>query len=462
VTLADHRATALRSINPHAPADVVFEFDPADPRAVDAAVSRARAASAAWAGLSAMQRGAALQRIARDIEEHSDALVSLQVRECGKPLGEATAEVRRAVAIFDYYGHAILAPDGETYPSRDGSWLTARRYPVGVVGIVMPWNLPAAIHAWKCAPALGYGNTVVLKTAPQSAAVGELIGTITARHLPDGVFELVHGGAGTGRSLVEHPGVDAISFTGSVDAGRAVAVAAVSRGANAQCETGGQNPSVVLRDADLERAAGTIAYAAMAAAGQKCTATRRVIVEAPVYDELRERLTAAIDALPVLDPADARCVVGPLIDGDAMACAREAIAASGGRVLTGGTLLDADGYYLAPTLVELDEPSGVLAHQEVFAPVAALIRAADADQAISIANDVRYGLAAALFTTDLCHAVALLGRLEAGLVRTNAATTGSDFHAPFGGLKASSIGPREQGLAAREFYTELRTQLVAP
>ena len=452
----------IRSINPHRPSDVVLELEPAGDNAVGEAVERARNALPRWSRLSAAERGRALGRIARELEASADELTALQLRECGKPLSEARAEVVRAIAIFDYYAQLVLAPEGETYPSPNGAtWLTARRFPVGVVGLIVPWNSPVAIHAWKCAPALGYGNTAVLKPAPQSAAVASRVHELTARHLPDGVLELVHGGAETGQALVAHPAVAALSFTGSVGVGQAVAAAAVRRGAGVQCETGGQNPSIVLADADVDHAATTIAYAAMAYAGQKCTATRRVIVEEPIYEEFRDRLVAAVEALVVVDPADAACVVGPLIEAASVDRALLAIEQSGGHVLTGGEVREEEGFYLAPTLVELPAAAGILAEEEVFAPVAALIKAPDSDAAIAVANDVRFGLSAALFTRDLRSVMTLVDRMEAGLIRVNAPTTGSQYYTPFGGIKASSIGPREQGLAARDFYTELRTILIS-
>jgi alpha-ketoglutaric semialdehyde dehydrogenase len=253
-----------------------------------------------------------------------------------------------------------------------------------------------------------------------------------------------------------------VSFTGSSEVGRQISRRAAERGARVQAEMGGQNPSVVLADADLDRAATAIAYAAMGYAGQKCTATSRVIVEDAVYPQFRDRLTAAIEALQVVDPADAKTLVGPVIDDGSRASALAAVAASGGRVITGGAALDAPGYYLAPTLVELDEPVGPLATEEVFAPVAALIRAGSPDEAIGIANGVRYGLVAAVFTSDLGRALSLTQRLDAGMIRVNAPTSGVDFQAPFGGAKESSYGPREQGMAARAFYTESRTVLIVP
>ena len=254
----------------------------------------------------------------------------------------------------------------------------------------------------------------------------------------------------------------AVSFTGSSAVGRQISARAAARGCRVQAEMGGQNPSVVLADAGLDRAAATIAYAAMGYAGQKCTATSRVVVVGEVYQRFRDALAAAIEALAVVDPADAATLVGPVIDAGSRDSALAAVQQSGGRVVTGGHVLDEPGYYLAPTLAELDGPTGPLATEEVFAPVAALIRADSADEAISIANGVRYGLVASVFTSDLGQALRQIGRLEAGMVRVNAPTSGVDFNAPFGGSKDSSYGPREQGQAARAFYTESQTILIVP
>src|SRR5215470_5719045 len=255
----------------------------------------------------------------------------------------------------------------------------------------------------------------------------------------------------TGRALTGHPGVAAVSFTGSVPAGHDVVARAAGRGARVQAEMGGQNASVVLADADFERAATAIAYAAMGYAGQKCTATSRIIVEDAAYAKFRDQLTSAVAGLGVLDPGQDGTLVGPVITERARDSA-----------LAGGAALDAPGFYLAPTLVELDSPEGPLATEEVFAPVAAVLRADSAEAAVRIANDVRYGLVTALFTQDLGRALRLADQFDAGMVRVNAPTSGVDFHAPFGGAKQSSYGPREQGLAARDFYTETRTVTIVP
>jgi acyl-CoA reductase-like NAD-dependent aldehyde dehydrogenase len=389
-------------------------------------------------------------------------VADLIVREVGKPVREARGEVGRALRVLRYYAQMVLVPDGETYPSADGgSWLMVRRRPLGVCGLVTPWNFPLAIPIWKAAPALVYGNTVVLKPAPQSAALGVLVAELFAHHLPEGCCELVLGDAETGRALVEDERVSAVSFTGSVAVGRQVAATAAARGARVQCEMGGLNASVVLADADLAAAAATIAGAAMGYAGQKCTATSRIVVERAVAAPFREALVEAVRALAVLEPASEDCVVGPVIESVARDGALAAVERSGGRVLTGGEALDEAGYYVAPTLVEIDDAGSVLAREEVFGPVAAVMTATDADDAVRIANATRYGLSGAIFTQDLSRAMGFAERLEAGMVRVNAPTSGVDFHAPFGGIRDSSYGPREQGLAARDSFTETRTLLIS-
>ncbi|MGI9009145.1 MAG: aldehyde dehydrogenase family protein [Streptosporangiaceae bacterium] len=454
---------SFTSVNPHDPADVLGEWEAAGPAGADAAVARARAAAPAWRDTPGAARAKALSDAAAALQSRSVELTDLVIREVGKPATEARGEVARGVAILRYFAQEALAPDGETLPAAAADQLLfARQLPVGVAALVTPWNFPVAIPLWKAAPSLAYGNATVLKPSSAAAATALALRDILGAVLPPGVFGVVLGGAETAQALLGHPDVAAVSFTGSSAAGRDVAARAAARGCRVQAEMGGQNPSVVLADADLERAAAAIAYAAMGYAGQKCTATSRVIVAEPVYEPFRQALTAAIEALGVIDPADERTLVGPVIDAGSRAAALAAVQRSGGRVLTGGRALEAPGYYLAPTLVELDSPAGPLATDEVFAPVAAMIRARSADAAIEIANAVRYGLVASVFTSDLGQALRLTRRLDAGMVRVNAPTSGVDFNAPFGGAKESSYGPREQGKAARAFYTESQTVLMVP
>jgi len=453
----------ITSRNPHDPADVIGEWEAAGEAEVAAAVDRAAGAAPGWSGTPAPARAAALTAAAAALEDRAAEVTGLVIREVGKPRSEAAGEVARGIAILRYFAQAALLPDGDTLPpATPGALLLARHRPVGVTGLVTPWNFPVAIPLWKAAPSLAFGNATVLKPSERSPAVALLLAEILAAHLPPGVFQVVLGAGATGRALTGHAGVAAVSFTGSVPAGRDVVARVAGRGGRVQAEMGGQNASVVLADADFEKAATAIAYAAMGYAGQKCTATSRIIVEDAAYGKFRDRLVAAVAALGVVDPAQDGTLVGPVISGRARDSALAAVAGSGGTVLTGGAGLDAAGYYVAPTLVELDAPEGPLATEEVFAPVAAVLRADSAEAAVQIANDVRYGLVSALFTQDLGRALRLSDRFDAGMVRVNAPTSGVDFHAPFGGAKQSSYGPREQGQAARDFYTETRTVTIVP
>ena len=454
------------SRNPADPADQVGVFAPGGGIEVDRAVTAARSAQAGYAALPGQARADALSRAAARVEAAAGGLADLIRREVGKPIFEARGEVARTAAILRYQAQAALDPDGDTYPSADGrSLLFSRRRPRGVVALITPWNFPVAIPAWKLAPALAYGNVCVWKPSSYAPACAEALYECLAPELPDGTLQIVQGRGDAGAALVGHARVAAVSFTGSVETGRAVARMAAERGASAQCEMGGQNASIVLADADIEFAAATIAGAAMGYAGQKCTATSRVICAAPVLDPMREALAAAVAGLRVEDPADDACRVGPLISAEARDDAAAAVARgvqAGGRLLAGGAALAAPGNYLAPALVEVADASAELAQEEVFGPVCAVMRADDSDAAVALANGVRHGLVTAVFTRDLDRVIDLAGRLDTGLVRINQPTSGVDLHTPFGGEKESGLGPREQGKAAREFYTSLRTVLISP
>ena len=458
-------AVQICSTNPANPDDVVGTFVPGGGIDVDRAVTAAAAATD-WAAAAGQARADALSLVAGRVESRAGELASLVCREVGKPIAEARGEVARTAAIFRYHAQAALDPDGETYPPGDGrSLLMTRRRPRGVVGLITPWNFPLAIPAWKLAPALAYGNACVWKPSPLAPACAEALMSCLEPELPAAVVQLVQGGADAGVALAGHAGLGAVSFTGSAAAGAAVARQAADRGVAAQCEMGGQNASIVLADADVGRAAAIIARAAMGYAGQKCTATSRVIAERAVAAGVRDALVAEIDGLVVENPDDPACEVGPLITGEAREAAVAAVqraGESGARLLTGGTALAGAGHYLAPALLDVADPASELAQEEVFAPVAALLEARDASHAVELTNGVRYGLSTSVFTGDLDRVIELAGRIDTGLVRVNQPTSGVDLHAPFGGEKASGLGPREQGKAAREFYTSLRTILVSP
>jgi len=453
----------LRSTSPQAPDDVVGEWPDGGKEAVELAVARAAAASREWRAVRAGERGRMLTEAADRMAADARGLADLMVREVGKPISEATAEVQRAVAILRYYGQATLDSDGETYPSANGrGWLFTRRRPRGVVGLITPWNFPVAIPIWKLAPALAYGNTAVLK--PATHAMGCALRVASYFDLPDGVLQVMTVGSTAASRLAELPAVDALSFTGSGRTGASLALATAGSGIAFQGEMGGSNASIVLADADLAAAAPVIASSAMAYAGQKCTATSRVIVVGDL-ERACEALVAAVGRLGVGDPARPENVVGPLISEGARRVSLEATRnaeAAGAQVIAGGHAIDRAGWFAAPTLVREVPRESELACEEVFGPICAILPARDVDDAVALANATRYGLVTSVFTRDLDLAMSVVDRLDVGMARVNAATTGIDYWAPFGGAKGSSAGPREQGRAAREFYTKTVTVTVEP
>jgi alpha-ketoglutaric semialdehyde dehydrogenase len=390
-------------------------------------------------------------------------LAELMVREVGKPIAEATAEVARAVSILRYYAQATLDADGEAYPSANGrGWLFARRRPRGVAALITPWNFPVAIPTWKLAPALAYGNAVVLKPATAAMACGLRVASYF--DLPDGVLEVVPASGAAASRLAELPQVAALSFTGSTGTGNELATTAATHGIAFQGEMGGSNASIVLPDANLDSAAAAIASSAMAFAGQKCTATGRVIVVGDM-DRVCDALAAAVERLVVGDPASPATVVGPVISEDAREIVRRATRAAegaGGRLIGGRPVPESAGWFVAPTLVRDVPRDAELAREEVFGPIGAVLSARDVDDAVALANSTRYGLVASVFTRDLDQAMGVVDRLDVGMARVNAATTGIDYWAPFGGARDSSAGPREQGRAARDFYTKTVTVTVEP
>jgi aldehyde dehydrogenase (NAD+) len=453
----------VESRSPQRPDDVVVSVAAAGPAEVGAAVERARAAAATWSAETAAVRAGRLLAAATAVEEAAPGLADLAVRETGKPVTEARGEVARGVAILRYYAQQAYEPLGETLPSPDGrSLLQTVRRPLGVAGLVTPWNFPVAIPIWKAAPALAFGNTVVTKPSPEATACALRLGEVLDQVLPADVWQVVPGGREAGEALIGL--ADVVSFTGSTAVGRQVAAAGAARGIPVQAEMGGQNASIVCDDADVERAATIIAAAAMGCAGQKCTATSRVIVvgdPAPLLDAL----AAAVERLTVGDPADEGTVVGPVISQaarDRVTGAVERAVAAGGRVVVGGRPIDRDGWFTMPTVVDGVSPGDSLACDEVFGPVCAVLAVRDLDEAIAVSNGVDYGLVTSVFTADLERALLAVARLDTGLVRVNASTVGLEFYAPFGGEKASSFGPREQGKAARDLYTSSRTVTIAP
>lgn len=456
----------LTSINPSDPADVVARFGVGHAGLVDQAVQAADEARIGWSRLTGTARAEALFAWSARIADRAEELAQAVCREVGKPITEARGEVARCQAILRYYAAEAVHPHGEVIPAQvAGALQFSIRQPLGVVGLITPWNFPLAIPVWKAAPALAFGNTVVLKPAEASTLTSSLLAeTAHAANLPAGIFNVVPGsGAIVGRALAEHPGVAAVSFTGSVSVGSRVAQAAARRNARFQTEMGGKNVAIVLDDADLDLAADLVAGGAMRFAGQKCTATSRAVVLRSKVEPFLERLRARIEALPLGPVTDPKAAVGPVIERAAQDRILAAIADAGPPAFQVPVPSELSaGFFVPPTVFHDVDPDSRMAKEELFGPVLAVLSAEDFDEALALANGVDYGLSASLFTRDLTAAMRYVGQIEAGMVRVNGDTTGVDPHAPFGGMKASSSGSREQGTAAREFYTEIKTIQLNP
>jgi aldehyde dehydrogenase (NAD+) len=459
--------TPHASVNPSDTADVVARF-PAGGRAeVDAAAKAARAAFPAWAEASPEVRSDLLDRVGSTIMARSGDLGRLLSREEGKTVAEGTGEVMRAARIFKYFAGEALRRHGRTMPStRPGIDVETHREALGVVGLITPWNFPIAIPAWKAAPALAFGNTLVLKPAnPTPAIAWALADIVHEAGAPPGVFNLVLGEGGVGAAITGHEEVDAVSFTGSQSVGGKVAEAAVRRQARVQLEMGGKNPLVVLDDADLERAVACAIDGAFYATGQRCTASSRVIVTEGIHDRFVEALAERAKALKVGDALDPATQIGPAVSEAQLARNLDYVGIAtkeGGRLVTGGERLDlgTPGFYMSPAVIADTAPEMRINCEEVFGPVVSTVRVRDYDEALEIANRGQFGLSAGIVTNSLRHARHFRRHVRAGMVMVNLPTAGVDYHVPFGGTRKSSYGPREQGFAAVEFYTQTKTVYI--
>ena len=409
-----------------------------------------------------------LDRTGSALLERKEELGRLLAREEGKTVAEGIGEVGRAGQIFKFFAGEALRIGGEIVPSvRPGLTVEVTREPLGVIGLITPWNFPIAIPAWKIAPALAYGNCVVLKPADLvPASAWELVKIIAQAGAPHGVINLVMGrGTVVGEALVASPLVNAISFTGSVATGRAIAARCVASGKKVQLEMGGKNPMVVLDDADLDVAVEACINGAFFSTGQRCTASSRLIVTEGIHDRFVEAMKARMVTLKIGDALAAETHIGPVVDAkqlqqdeDYIRIARE----EGGEVFGGERVPGASkGYFLAPALITGTNNAMRINREEVFGPVASVVKAKDYDEALALANDTEFGLSAGICTTSLRHATHFKRHVQAGMVMVNVATAGVDYHVPFGGRKGSSYGPREQGSYAREFYTIVKTAYVA-
>ncbi len=458
------------NINPSDLSDVIGEYARATKDDAVSAVAAAREAFASWRRSGIQERFEILERIGTEILARKEELGRLLSREEGKTLSEGIAEATRAAMIFKFFAGEALRSGGERLASvRPGVVVEVSREPLGVVGVVTPWNFPLAIPAWKIAPALAFGNCVVFKPATLVPGCAWALTEIVSRcGLPAGVFNLLMGPGGTtGDVLTGTGGVDAVSFTGSDAVGTQIAVKAVATGKKVQLEMGGKNPLVVLDDADLEVAVNCAVQGAFYSTGQRCTASSRLIVTAGIHDAFVDALRRRTEALRVGHALDDGTDIGPVVsraqlDQDLayLRLGRE----EGAHLLCGGECVEREtrGYYLTPALFAGTHNAMRINREEIFGPIASVIRVGDFDEATAVANDTPFGLVSGVVTRSLKYAEAFKQRAAAGMVMVNLPTAGVDYHVPFGGTKGSSYGPREQGRCAREFYTTVKTAYTLP
>ena len=463
-------SAVVADLNPSDTSDCIGDFASADRDQTNEAIAAAREAAVTWGKGGIQQRAEALDLIGEQILSRKNELGTLLSREEGKILAEGIGEVVRAGQIFKFFaGEAVRIAGASIDSVRPGVGVEVTAEPIGVIGIITPWNFPIAIPAWKIAPALAFGNTVVFKPAGLVPASAQALTQIIADSgLPDGVFNLVMGsGQEVGATIVESPAVDAVSFTGSVSTGRGILVKTAERQARVQLEMGGKNPLVVLDDADLDTAVECALNGAFYSTGQRCTASSRLIVTDGICDRFVNRLVERMKALTVDHALKPETQMGPVVDDSQLEqdlayidVGRE----EGAEVVTGGARLerDTDGYYLGPTLFAETDNAMRINREEIFGPIAAVIRVLDYEEALHVANDTEFGLSAGICTTSLKHASHFKRHSDAGMVMINLPTAGVDYHVPFGGRGHSSFGSREQGQAAVQFYTTTKTAYVNP
>ena len=460
----------VANINPSDTSDVVGTYSFATAAQTQDAIAAARAAFPAWSVGNIQTRAEMLDRIGTEILARSRELGQLLSREEGKPLAEGIGETVRAGNIFKFFAGEVLRSGGESMPSvRPGISVEITREPLGVVGLITPWNFPIAIPAWKIAPALAYGNCVVFKPAELTPGSAWALADIIARSgVPAGVFNLVMGrGDVVGAALAASPDIDGISFTGSQGVGRRVAAQAVANMTKVQLEMGGKNPQVILDDADLETAVTLSLQSAFFSTGQRCTAASRFIVTNGIHDRFVAALSQRVQALRVGHALSGDTEIGPVVDQRQLDKNFEyagSAADQGARLVAGGQRLEraTHGFFMAPALFADTTPSMRLNREEVFGPVAGIIRVKDYEEALALANDTPFGLTAGIATTSLKYASHFRRHAQAGMVMVNVPTAGVDYHVPFGGRKGSSYGAREQGRHAADFYTTIKTAYIAP
>ncbi len=458
------------SINPANKNEIVGYSSKSTKDDLDQAVTSAKKAQIAWRKLSAPARGEYLYKVANVLEARLEEVAETMTREMGKTLQEAKGETARGVAILRYYAGEGMRKIGDVIPSTDSeAFMFTSRVPLGVVGVITPWNFPVAIPIWKMAPALVYGNTVVLKPATETAVTAaKVIECFHEAGLPAGVINMVTGsGTIIGQGIIDHPDINGITFTGSDSVGKRVGQGALARGAKYQLEMGGKNPVIVAEDADLDLAVEATINGGLRSTGQKCTATSRVIIQSSVYNVFKEKLIAKVKEIKVGEGLSSDTWMGPCSSESQLITVLDYIEkgkAEGAVLLFGGRKCEAvgleNGFYVQPTVFENVTSSMTIAQEEIFGPVLALMEVDTMEEALTVANDVEFGLSASIFTTNIQKMLSFINEMEAGLVRINAESAGVELQAPFGGMKKSSSLSREQGQAAIEFFTNIKTVFV--
>ncbi len=456
---------AKPNINPSNVDDVIADYVRADEKQANEAIDAAAAAASGWADATPQVRFDALDKIGTEILARKQELGELLSREEGKTLPEGIGEATRAGHIFKFFaGEALRIPGEKMASVRPGLDCEITREPVGVVGIIAPWNFPIAIPAWKVAPALAYGNCVILKPADLVPGCSWALAEIISRAgLPAGVFNLVMGaGSVVGNVILQNPKVNAISFTGSVATGGRVLEAAAKRKAKVQLEMGGKNPLVIMDDADLATAVNCAVQGAFFSTGQRCTASSRIIVQQGIHDKFVAAVIEKLKTLKIDDALKQGTDIGPVVDQAQLDQDMNYIDIAkkeGGKLAFGGELLQREhkGFYMQPALFTETTNQMRISREEVFGPVANVVRVKDFDEALAVANDTEFGLSSGICTTSLKFATHFKRKAQAGMVMVNVPTAGVDYHVPFGGRKGSSYGPREQGRYAAEFYTTVKT-----
>lgn len=456
--------------NPANRDDVIGYVQKSTKEDLDHAVTAAKAAQKQWKKLSGDSRGKYLYKVADILENRLDEVAECMTREMGKTLPEAKGETARGVAILRYYAGEGMRRVGDVIPSSDSSALMfTTRVPLGVVGVITPWNFPVAIPIWKMAPALIYGNTVVIKPATETAVTcAKIVECFAEAGVPAGVINLLTGsGSVVGQGLADHPDVNGITFTGSNGVGKKIGQAVLARGGKYQLEMGGKNPVIVAADADIDLAVEATISGGLRSTGQKCTATSRVIVQSEVYDAFKDKLLAKVKEITVGDGLKDGIWMGPSANEGQLNTVLSYIEKGkkeGATLLFGGERLTGSefdkGYFVQPTVFENVTSNMTIAQEEIFGPVLALIKVGSLEEALEVANDVQYGLSASIFTTNIQKMLTFINEMDAGLVRINAESAGVELQAPFGGMKQSSSHSREQGEAAKEFFTSIKTVFV--